>query len=355
LIDWLKTQPRHDSTNSAADPSPGCASATGAYSSNSTIKHAPSSYTTSSPADAPTTGERTSARGEKEVGCIPATPPGARQTHSRWACRPFVTLQARLRSRVTSFGRRTSSRAWHGSFVGAHGLGSQETLPAGGSETRRVSAVRPAASQGRERERERERDAPMPVHLPTGLSDRAAVPSTSVKYDSTRKHSLITSDPIPSRLNPETGSCRSATTENPKPDLFFVVTGPLPGDLTTRTIHTPEGSSQVPNVKSSCVRVKRAWQSQKLGTSLARVVRSKEPRGSRLRAIAPTRARSAQRRVKPSSSATVAWSSSREANAISCFSGSASAGTVSEATARCQASRVLRACRRVSSSALSST
>ena len=68
------------------------------------------------------------------------------------------------------------------------------------------------------------------MHLPTGPSKHAETSDTHVRYDSTRKHSLITSDPIPSlKLKPETGSCRSATTENPNQTYFCLTPDPSQG------------------------------------------------------------------------------------------------------------------------------
>jgi hypothetical protein len=51
----------------------------------------------------------------------------------------------------------------------------------------------------------------------------------------------------------------------PKPDLFSLTSDPLPGDLTTRTIHAPVGSSQAPIAKNRYDWVGTALESQKVG------------------------------------------------------------------------------------------
>ena len=76
---------------------------------------------------------------------IPATPPGARETDTQWACRPYVSVKARLRSRVTPRGWRSSPRARQA-----------VALPLEGGVSRVDPAARAGALLGQERERERE-------------------------------------------------------------------------------------------------------------------------------------------------------------------------------------------------------
>jgi hypothetical protein len=70
------------------------------------------------------------------------------------------------------------------------------------------------------RERERERDASaMPMHLPTGLYGRAAIPVTYVSTELTRKQLPHRSDSGPSPKRTPADQSRPATAASPKPDL----------------------------------------------------------------------------------------------------------------------------------------